>query len=41
VGADSRTHLEVAVPASMDGREVPLPHEVTAELAGAALAGLI
>jgi hypothetical protein len=41
VGADPRAYIEIAVHASMDGREVPLPHEVAAELAGAAPADLI
>jgi transposase len=41
VGADPRAYIEIAVHASMDGREVPLPHEVAAELASAAPADLI
>ena len=40
VGVEPRAYLEIAVHASMDGREVPLPHEVAPELAGVSVADL-
>ncbi len=40
VGADPRAYIEIAVLASMEGREVPLPHEVAPVLAAAVPADL-